>query len=432
MIKNLKIKYNIILGVIIGFILAQFVIAEGYAILVGIQQAQGTLGFEINPKSFKTFQWIALFVFIVTVGIFCTKRFRNINFNKISVYIILVLILSIVVTFEALFIIFASINRFFPKITYYMGTNYFIYVNFAFIMIILGVSIFITIYILLLNIKVKYIKFLTKEVKNIQEEGFGKTIKVKGEDELAELCKSINNMSIELAEKIENEKKIENTKVELITNISHDLKNPLTSIVGYLEILNNGEIDTETRKKYIGIAYNKSLRLKNLVNELFEYTKITSPDFKINKEKYNLSNLINQMIGESILEVSSKNIEIILENPYREIYTYIDIKLFSRVLENLIKNAEKYSDEDGIFKVKVNKDKESIFITFTNKCKDFKEESVEKIFEKFYRLDEARSSENEGSGLGLSIAKRIIELHEGSLTTEKIGEFVEFKIKLKY
>lgn len=165
---------------------------------------------------------------------------------------------------------------------------------------------------------------------------------------------------------------------------------------------------------------------------MFEYTKITSPDFKINKEKYNLANLINQMIGESILEFSAKNIEVILENPYREIYTYIDIKLFSRAIENLIKNAEKYSDEDGIFKVKVDKDEETIIITFKNKCESLNEEALEKIFEKFYRIDEARSLENEGSGLGLSIAKRIVELHEGNLTAEKISELIEFKIILKY
>lgn len=430
MIKKIRIKYNVILGILIGLILAQFIITEGYAVLIGVQQNQGILGSEINIKSLKVFQLIALLVFIFTVGLFCTKRFRNINFDKISVYIILVLILSIFITFEALFIIFASINKFFPKIIYYIGTNYFISVNFAFIMIILGVSIFLISYILLLNVKVKYIKFLTSEVKNIQSEGFGKTIEVKGSDELSELCRSINNMSIELAQKIENEKRIENTKSELITNISHDLKSPLTSILGYLEILNNDEIDENTRKKYINIAYNKSLRLKNLVNELFEYTKINSYDFKINREKYNLSNLINQMVGESILEFSSKNIEVILENPYREIYTYIDIKLFSRAIENLIKNAEKYSDADGTFKVKVSKDEESITISFINKCIDFNEELIEKIFEKFYRLDEARSSENEGSGLGLAIAKRIIELHKGTLKAEKIGDLIEFKIIL--
>ncbi|MEG2656864.1 MAG: HAMP domain-containing sensor histidine kinase [Clostridium sp.] len=430
MIKKFKIKYNIILGVLIGFILAQFVIAEGYAIITVLQLNNGTSDFDIIPKSVYFFKYLALFVFIVTIGIFCTRRFRTINFNKISLYITLSLIFSIVVTFELLFIILTITVEAFPKITYYLETNYFVSVNLAFIMIIIGIGIFLTTFILLLNRKVKYIKFLTKEVKSIQEDGFGKTINVKGKDELAELCTSINNMSIELAQRIENEKKIENTKAELITNISHDLKTPLTSLVGYLELLDRGEVDEETREKYIYIAYSKSLRLKDLVNELFEYTKLTSPDFKINREKHNLANLINQMVGESILGFSSKNIEVLLKNPYREIYTYIDIKLFSRVIENLIKNAEKYSDEGGIFKIEVNKEGETIFISFTNKCESLKDAALEKIFEKFYRLDEARSLENEGSGLGLSIAKRIIELHEGSLTAEKKGELIEFKIKL--
>lgn len=430
MIKRFKIRYNIILGVLIGFIVAQFVITEGYAIIYGIHPSEEILSLDAMPQSMIFFKLLALFLFIVTVGIFCTKRFRNINLNKISVYITLSLILSIVVTFEALFIILTIIGVFFPEIMYYLETNYFVSVNLVFIAIILGIGIFLTIFILLLNRKVKYIKFLTKEVKTINEDGFGKTIKVKGEDELAELCTSINNMSIELAEKIENEKKIENTKAELITNISHDLKTPLTSIVGYLEILDKGEVSEEIREKYIGIAYSKSLRLKDLVNELFEYTKITSSDFKINKEKVNLANLINQMVGESILAFSSKNIEVHLENPYKEIYTYIDIKLFSRVVENLIKNAEKYSDKDGVFKIKVSKEEECIFISFTNKCESLKEEVLDKIFEKFYRVDEARCLENEGSGLGLSIAKRIIELHDGTLTAEKEGNLIEFKIKL--
>ena len=430
MIKKLKLKYNVILGVLIGFILAQFVIAEGYAILVGIRQNKGNLEFDIMSQNIRVFQLIALFVFIGTVGIFFTKRFRSINFNKINLYITLSLILSILATFEILLAISAVFVRFFPEIIYYITSNYFVSINVVFIMIILCIGIFLTIFILLLNRKVKYIKFLTKEVKIIKEEGFGKTIKVKGEDELAELCMSINDMSIELAEKIQNEKNIEKTKSELITNISHDLKTPLTSIVGYLEILEKGVVDEETRKNYISIAYNKSLRLKDLVNELFEYTKLTSPDFKINKEKFNISNLINQMIGESILGFSVKNIEVILENPYREIYTYIDIKLFSRVIENLIKNAEKYSDIDSVFKVKVSKEAENIYISFINKCESLNEGAIEKIFEKFYRIDESRSLENDGSGLGLSISKRIIELHEGTLTAEKKGDFIEFKIKL--
>lgn len=423
-LKNIKIRYNYIFGVIIGFILAQIIIAEGYAILI---YAEG----GITYSNVNKFQIVALIAFIGTIGIFSTKRFRSINLNKISIYIMLTLILSLVVTFEGMFILIAIVNKFFPEVIYYVQRNYFVSMNSAFLMIAFGIGIFLTTFILLLNRKVKYIKFLTKEVKTIKEEGFGKTIKVKGEDELAELCMSINNMSIELAEKIENEKRIENTKAELITNISHDLKTPLTSIVGYLEILDKGDLDEETRKKYIGIAYNKSLRLKDLVNELFEYTKLTSHDFKVNLEKFNLGSLINQMVGESILGFSAKNINVVLDNPYRELYTYIDIKLFSRVIENLIKNAEKYGDENSEFRVKVRKDDEFIFVSFENKCKDLNEESLDKIFEKFYRVDEARTLENEGSGLGLSIAKRIVELHGGNIEAKKVDDYISFMIRLE-
>lgn len=430
MIKKFKVKYNIILGILLGFILAQFVIAEGYAILVGLQQMAGETSISLDSNVIIKIQWLSLAVFIGTICIFCTKKFRNINFNKISVYITLVLILSIVITFEILFIIIVLVDRYFPVIIYYVTTNYFVSVNITFIVILLGTSIFFTTFILLLNRKVKYIKFLTKEIKSINEEGFGKTIEVKGEDELSELCNSINSMSIELAKKIDNEKKIEIAKSELITNISHDLKTPLTSIVGYLEILHKGQYDSETKQKYINIAYNKSLRLKDLVNELFEYTKITSHDFKINREKFNLSNLINQMVGESVLGFSSKNIKVILDNPYKELYTYLDIRLFSRAIENILKNAEKYSDENSEFTVKIKDIEGSIILSFTNKCDKLNEESLDKIFEKFYRIDESRTLQNEGSGLGLSIAKRIVELHGGTITAKKIRDNIQFIIKL--
>ena len=430
MIDKLSKKYNVILGLFIGFILYQFVMQEGYAILVGIEQRKGAIDIQVNSKGLLFFQCAAIAAFIITVCIFCSKKFRNINFDKISVYIILTLILSIIITFELIVMIVASVHKFYPNLFEAIGNNYFVSINLAFIMIILGVIIFLITFILFINRKVKYIKFLTKEVKNIKEEGFGKTIKVKGEDELAELCKSINDMSVQLAQKIENEKKLENTKSELITNISHDLKTPLTSIVGYLEVLNNIEVDSEVRQKYIGIAYNKGLRLKNLVNELFEYTKITSHDFKIKRERYNISNFINQMVGESILEFEVKNIEVILDNPYKELYKEIDIRLFSRAIENIIKNAEKYTDNDGIFKVEVKKEKEDILIIFSNTCKYIEDDLLDNVFEKFYRGDKARSTENEGSGLGLSITKRIIELHEGILTIEKSGEFIKFKIKI--
>lgn len=426
-----KLRYNIIIGVILGFFLAQLVISEGYALLVlneqqnGITKAPSILGEEIF------FKVLAIIVFLLTVIIFCTKKFRNINLNKLSIYIILAVVVSIFCAVEFIMLIGIIVFKLYPGFYDILATNYFVSIN-AFYMMWIGiVGMFLLIFMLLINRKVKYIKYMTKGVKKIKDEGFGKTLNVKGKDELGELCESINDMSIELRKKIDKEKDIENTKNELITNISHDLKTPLTALVGYLELLDSSDLDEETKKKYTKTAYNKSLRLKELVNELFEYTKLTSSDIVINKERFNISNIINQIVGESILSFSERDIEVLLDNPYKELYLEIDSKLFTRAIENLVKNAEKYSDSNTTFKVKVKENNDFINISFENKCEDIKDSDLEKIFDKFYRLDKARSSEREGSGLGLNISKRIIELHNGSLNVKKENDYIKFNILLK-
>ncbi|MGL5868105.1 ATP-binding protein [Clostridium chrysemydis] len=428
---KLKLRYNIIIGVIVGFFLAQLVISEGYALLVLSQERSGSSEVPSILGEERFFKILAIIVFILTVIIFCTKKLRNINLNKLSIYIILAVAVSIFCAVEFVMLIGIIVLKLYPKFYEIMTTNYFISIN-AFYMLWIGiVGMFLLTFMILINRKIKYIKYMTKGVKEIKEEGFGKTLEVKGKDELGELCESINDMSIELRKKIDKEKEIENTKNELITNISHDLKTPLTALVGYLELLDSSNLDEETKKKYTKTAYSKSLRLKELVNELFEYTKLTSSDIVINKEIFNISNIINQIVGESILSFSERNIEVILDNPYKELYFEIDSKLFTRAIENLVKNAEKYSDSNTTFKVKVKENNDFINISFENKCEGIKEADLEKIFDKFYRLDKARSSENEGSGLGLNISKRIIELHNGSLSVKKENDYIKFNILLK-
>lgn len=430
MIKALKVKkYNLIFGAIIGFVLAQIVLTEGYAILAARQQVNAMISINLG-KDFNNFlKILSGIIFISTVLIFNTKKFKNFNLDRIGLYLILVVLVSITVAFEVTFIVFLVGIKMFPNWQYYMENNYFISINIFYIICFIGVSVFLITFILLVNIKVSYIKYLTKEVQVIKNEGFGKTVQVKGGDELSELCKSINNMSVELGKKIENEKNMENNKNELITNISHDLKTPLTSIIGYLELLNRDGITDKHKKEYLSIAYRKSLRLKELVNELFEYTKLSGSDIKLSKDKVNISILLNQAVGESIINFSEKNIEVLLDNPYSKIFCVADPAQMLRVFENLIKNAEKYSDYDSVFKVTVTMDKGNILISFNNKCKEIMEKDLENIFEKFYRNDKSRSEE--GSGLGLPIAKRIVELHDGKLWAEKTGENIEFNIKLK-
>lgn len=430
MIKFRKVKkYNLIFGVIIGFVLAQMVLAEGYAILAAKQQSGEIFDVNLIAGVNNPLKMLALVVFIITVIIFNTKIFGKINLNKIGLYLILVVLVSIIVAIQVTFMFCRIIFLLYPNFEYKISNNYFFSINIFYIVAFIGIATFLITFTLLVNIKVNYIKYLTKEVKIIKNEGFGKVIKVKGGDELAELCGSINDMSLELGEKIANEKKIENNKNELITNISHDLKTPLTSIIGYLELLNSTEISEREKDEYIQIAYNKSLRLKELVNELFEYTKLASNELILKKDRVNISVVLSQAVGESIINFSDKNIDVVLDNPYDELFCNVDSAQMLRVFENLIKNAEKYSDINSVFKVVVRLEKEQIVISFRNKCTEIKEEDLENIFEKFYRKDKSRS--NEGSGLGLPIAKRIIELYGGNILAEKINEDIKFNIYLE-
>lgn len=429
MIYLRKNKYNLILGAIIGLVLAQFVIVEGNAILIQKLQIHEVMDSELGNKLIRYINIFAIIIFLLSIVTFNTKKLRKINFDKISIFLILVVLISLFVAFEGTIFLCQIIIKIIPNLQYYIVDNYFISVNMIYIILFVGISIFLITFISLVNRKVKYIRFLTIEVKKIKKEGFGKTIEVKGGDELADLCKSINDMSLELGARIQREKKIEDNKHELITNISHDLKTPLTSIVGYLELLSRENIDEETRDEYIKIAYNKSLRLKSLVNELFEYTKLTGNDMKLEENRINISMLLNQAVGESIINFSKRNIEVELNNSYNELFCNIDPLQMLRVFENLIRNAEKYADSDSKFIVSVNVIDDNVEISFINKCAGLVEDDIEKFFERFYRQDKSRNKE--GTGLGLAIVQRIIELHHGSITAEKIDENIKFNIILQ-
>lgn len=429
MIKLKKVNYNLILGILLGFILAQIVLIQGYAVIADEREiSTGLLSADSTSFIMRRFQIVAAIIFFSTIALFNTKRFKRINLNRISIYLILVILVSIVVATQGTIFIIWITFRIYPNIQEFINKSNFILVNTVSLIVFIAIALFLLTFVLLANRKVNYIKFLTKEVKKIKNEGFGKTIKLKGGDELAELCKSINDMSIELGEKIENEKKIEKNKNELITNVSHDLKTPLTSIVGYLELLNDNNIDENLKNQYIGIAYNKSLRLKSLVNELFEYTKLASNDIKLEKNIVNIAMLLNQSVGESIINFSEKNIEVVLDNPYNEVLCNVDAVQILRVFENLINNAEKYSDSNSKFIVSLKKSHSKILVSFTNKCEKIEEKDLNRLFERFYREDKSRNKE--GTGLGLAIVKRIIDLHEGNITVQKIGNDIEFNIIL--
>ena len=429
MIKFKGIGINLILGVLMGILFATMIMVEGYVILASREMANG-LVYEIAAKDLSIFKIIAVLVFMVTIILFNTRKIKSMNLNKIGIYLILSVIGALIAAIEFIALGMTCVVKFMPDVTSYVTENYLLAMNMIYIVVLLGIAVFLLVFTLFVNKKVKYIKFLSSEVKVIKDEDFGKTIEVRGQDELAELCSSINNMSLELREKIDNEKKIEQNKNELITNVSHDLRTPLTSILGYVDLLKqNGFEDKEKFVEYISIIDERSKSLNTLINELFEYTKLNSHDIKLNYSTVEIGSLVEQLSGEYSLIFKKEGLELISEIPEEDIFVDIDIQMIVRALENLLINAKKYSVRNSQVLVKLLQESNDIVISVENKVENISQDDLDNLFERFYKVDKARKT-GDSTSLGLSIVKRVVELHKGLVKAELINGVIKFKIIL--
>ena len=412
-----------------GILFATMIMVEGYVILASREMANG-LVYEIAAKDLSIFKIIAVLVFMVTIILFNTRKIKSMNLNKIGIYLTLSVIGALIAAIEFIALGMTCVVKFMPDVTSYVTENYLLAMNMIYIVVLLGIAVFLLVFTLFVNKKVKYIKFLSSEVKVIKDEDFGKTIEVRGQDELAELCSSINNMSLELREKIDNEKKIEQNKNELITNVSHDLRTPLTSILGYVDLLKqNGFEDKEKFVEYISIIDERSKSLNTLINELFEYTKLNSHDIKLNYSTVEIGSLVEQLSGEYSLIFKKEGLEIISEIPEEDIFVDIDIQMIVRTLENLLINAKKYSVRNSQVLVKLLQESNDIVISVENKVENISQNDLDNLFERFYKVDKARKT-GDSTGLGLSIVKRVVELHKGLVKAELINGVIKFKIIL--
>lgn len=249
-------------------------------------------------------------------------------------------------------------------------------------------------------------------------------------DELEEIQKRMNHLKRESEKNEKLAKENEEKKDELIVYLAHDIKTPLTSMIGYLSIL--AEIDDMPKKKqknYISIALDKSYRLEDLINELFDVARFNSEKIVLEKEELNLNLMLEQIIDDfyPTLRELNKSIKLNYNEP---ISINGDPDKLSRVFNNLIKNAISYSKEESEIVINLKKDNNNAIVEVINKGKQISKEKLSKIFEKFYRLDSARTSRTGGSGLGLAIAKDIVELHNGTIIAESNEEETTFRVTL--
>jgi signal transduction histidine kinase len=280
---------------------------------------------------------------------------------------------------------------------------------------------FVALFLIITRRKMDYIQQLSDTVKVISTGNFKYKAPVKGNDELTNLAKSINSMATDIDVRIEEERKLEQMKNDLITNVSHDLRTPLTSIIGYIELAKSDAISPEKRKEYIEIASSKSLRLKELIESLFEYSKLESPEHKLNIMNVSLRELIEQLVEEMIplAEEYGHTLEKVM--PKVDVIVEADVQQIVRLFENLITNAIKYSTEKVPIKVLLSLEEGATLarVSVENSVGDIDESEIPKMFERFYRLDKSRFSGNGGSGLGLAISENIVKMHSGRISAIK-------------
>ena len=280
-------------------------------------------------------------------------------------------------------------------------------------------------------------KFISKYVNSINEvynsldlilKENNETIKLPSE--VNEFTEKLNDIKNDYITSKNNAKEAEQKKNDLIMYMAHDLKTPLTSIIGYLTLLNDEKnISKELQEKYLKIALDKSLRVEELTNQFFDITRYNLHSMPINKTELNITYLLKQLIDECYPMLEQNNLKCVLNAPDKVNYLGDGDKL-ARAFGNLLKNAISYSYKDAVIEINVTEELDKLYITFRNKGAKIPDYKLEKIFEKFYRGDESRTSTTGGAGLGLAITKEIIELHNGKISVKNDDEYIEFDIIL--
>lgn len=310
-----------------------------------------------------------------------------------------------------------------PSITYSRGSSP--------LSVLFTIGIFILLFYWLTKRKMGYIEDLAKGLQEISKGNLDYRIKQNSEDELGSLAGNINRMAQDLQQTLEEERRAERTKNELITNVSHDLRTPLTLIMGYLRLLKDKNYENEQQAEtYLNIAYGKSEKLKSLIDDLFEYTKLSNQGIRLHQERVCLNELLDQLMEELVTMTEEYEQEFIRELPPERIMLSLDAHKMIRVFENLLTNAIKYSHRPGQIKVVMIREPETVTVTVINYGNPIPPEDLPRLFDRFYRADPARTSSSGGSGLGLAIAKSIIESHGGEIWAESDGEEIRFCVRL--
>ncbi len=274
-----------------------------------------------------------------------------------------------------------------------------------------------------------FTKYFDEIISGVNALASGQKRQIVMSSELGFVSDQLNKVNDELIRSAEAEREAEKRKNDLVVYLAHDIKTPLTSVIGYLSLLEESpQLPADQRQKYIEIALTKAQRLECLVSEFFEITRYNLHDVPLQKRSINLSYMMEQIVDEAYPQLA-KNGKTASINIPKELTVYADSDKLARVFNNIFKNAIAYSEAGSVIEITAESDQQRTVIHFKN-TGAIPQSELDAIFEKFYRLDDARQTATGNAGLGLAIAKDIVVLHGGTITAESHTNYTVFTVML--
>ena len=309
--------------------------------------------------------------------------------------------------------------------------SFFLSWQYIFIVILIAVDIAITVW----RIRRRYKQFqlwhIISELHYIADGHYDHLVKFQLNGNLKDIIDSINDLVASTRQAIQEEQLIKKSKDELITNVSHDIRTPLTSIIGYLQLITAGQYTSEEEaKNYVQIAYDKAKEMKIMVDDLFEYSVLDQPTTGLKLDTFNLEELIQQVSVNYLLQMERANIQFTYHVEPSPLYMAGDADKIVRIFSNLLSNALKYGHGASLIAINARKIQDNVEIIVQNNGTPIPKESLSKIFERFYRGDASRNQAIKGTGLGLAIVHSIVKLHHGTINVESNHERTKFIITL--
>jgi len=257
-------------------------------------------------------------------------------------------------------------------------------------------------------------------------------IPVSSKDEIGRLAADVSRMAAQLKKSIEEERRAEQLKNDLITSVSHDLRTPLTSILGFLELIDSDNYEDEVAlRHYVSIVHEKAKSLKALIDDLFEFTKMTDSAFKLDKREVNVGRMLEQLAEEFVPILKAAEMEYRLSLPDVKVTVDADPSLLVRVFENIMSNSVRYGAGGKFVDIELHHPPGWAVVKIANYGPPIPETELGRIFERFVRLEGSRSRSTGGAGLGLAIAKRIVDLHGGSIRAYNEDRRTVFEVALR-